>query len=511
MTDVVIAKYEKGMSCVKKWMKLFGIHEKSYQQRAIRWAILKELGYYEEFPSVFVPTRQSGLIADEMGLGKTIMMLGTWVGNFKKNTLIVVPSALLNQWDELIYKWLGFQPFVFHGNSSKIPIKEIKKHLIVITTYGMISTRKKSNSSRAGFLPKKWTSVLWEIKWDRIMYDEAHHLRNEKSNKHKGAAKLQSDCQWFMTGTPVQNSEKDLISLCKLMGVWDEMRENPEKIVKILKPYVMMRSKKDVGLKLKPNEENVVRIIEYDSKEERELLREIHSKLGFTNVTVENVNEVMRFLGGESPLPMLTRARQACVYPGIITEHLDNLKSNGSIPTKCENLKNKTNTKIRMICEQIVKEKKEGHNSLVFCHYVQEMEIINKTLKEKYNLEVEMLNGKTSAKNRKIIPTLSPDVLMVQIQSCCEGLNLQQFSTVFFTSPHWNPAVEDQAIARAHRIGQKKRVKVYKYITAGLGSRDNGLDSGTLSLDQYCMKVQEKKREAMKQFQKDNKRICMPE
>jgi SNF2 family DNA or RNA helicase len=501
-----IQKCERGISSVKKWMKLFGIHEKSYQEKAIRWAILKELGCYEKSPGLCVPTGKSGLIADEMGLGKTIMMLGTWVGNFKKNTLIVVPAALLNQWDELIYKWLGFQPFVFKGQFTKTPIEEIKKHYIVLTTYGMIATRK-NHKSRNGSLPGKWSSPLWGIEWDRIMYDEAHHLRNEKNNKHKGAAKMQSDCQWFMTGTPIQNSEKDLISLCKLMGVWDEMRENPEKVVEILKPYVMMRSKKDVGLKLEPFEEHIVRIINYDSKEEKELLREIHSKLGFTNVTVENVNEVMGFLGGESHLPMLTRARQACVYPGIITEHLDKLKTIGTIPAKCENLKNKTNTKIRMICEQIIKEKKEGHNSLVFCHYVQEMEIINKILKE--NLEVKMLNGKTSAKDRKLIPTLTPDVLMVQVQSCCEGLNLQQFSSVFFTSPHWNPAVEDQAIARAHRIGQKKRVKVFKYITAGLGARDDGLDSGTLSLDQYCMQVQDKKREAMTQFQTENKR--MPE
>jgi len=501
-----IQKCEKGIVAVKKWMKLFGIHEKSYQQEAIRWAILKELGFYEKSPGLCVPTGKSGLIADEMGLGKTIMMLGTWVGNFKKNTLIVVPSALLNQWDELIYKWLGFHPFVFRGHSARTPIEEIKKHYIVLTTYGMISTRK-NKQSRNGSLPGKWSSPLWDVKWDRVMYDEAHHLRNEKSNKHKGAANLKSDCQWFMTGTPIQNSEKDLISLCKLIGIWDEMRENPADVVKILKPYVMMRSKKDVGLKLKPFEEQIVRIIDYDSKEEKELLREIHSKLGFTNVTVENVNEVMGFLGGESQLPMLTRARQACVYPGIITDYFDKLKTIGTIPSKCENLKNNTNTKIRMICEQIIKEKNEGHNSLVFCHYVQEMEIINKILKE--NLEVKMLNGKTSAKDRKLIPTLTPDVLMVQVQSCCEGLNLQQFSSVFFTSPHWNPAVEDQAIARAHRIGQKKRVKVFKYITAGLGARDEGLDSGTLSLDQYCMQVQNKKREAMKQFQKENKR--MPE
>ena len=329
MSDV-IKKCEKGIAAVQKWMKLFSIHEKDYQQKAIRWAILKELGYYEKSPGLCTPTGKSGLIADEMGLGKTIMMLGTWVGNFKKNSLIVVPSALLNQWDALIHKWLGFQPFVFKGAATKTPIEEIKKHYIVLTTYGMISTRKNSKKSlRSGELPKKWTSPLWEIKWDRIMYDEAHHLRNEKSNKHKGAAKLQSDCQWFMTGTPIQNSEKDLISLCKLIGVWDEMRENPENVVDILKPYVMMRSKKDVGLKLKPFEENVIRIIDYDSKEEKELLREVHSKLGFTNVTVENVNEVMGFLSGDSQLPMLTRARQACVYPGIITDYLENLKSMG--------------------------------------------------------------------------------------------------------------------------------------------------------------------------------------
>ena len=79
-----IAKCEKGIISVKKWMKMFGIHEKSYQQKAIRWAILKELGYYETSPGICVPTGKSGLIADEMGLGKTIMMLGTWVGNFKK-------------------------------------------------------------------------------------------------------------------------------------------------------------------------------------------------------------------------------------------------------------------------------------------------------------------------------------------------------------------------------------------------------------------------------------------
>ena len=489
---------EESMSIVKKWMKEFGIHEKSYQQEAMRWAITKENGFYKTKDGSYKPTKKSGLIADEMGLGKTIMMLGLWTGNFKRNTLIVVPSALLNQWNDLIYKWLGTRALVFHGHSSKKSIEEIKEAYIVLTTYGMISTRKTS-----------WASPLWQINWNRVIYDEAHHLRNEKSNKHRGAAKIISDSKWFMTGTPIQNSEKDLRSLCKLMGIWKEMEEYPEKACEILRPYVMMRSKKDVGIKLKPYEETVINIDKYDSEGERQLLREIHSKLGFTNVTVENVNEVMRFMSGESPLPMLTRARQSCVLPGMITKHIDNQINLGMIPSNVNNFKSSTNTKMRLITEQIEKEKKAGNRCLIFCHYVQEMNTMANILRNKYKLNIETLNGQTSAKDRKIIPTLSPDVLMVQIQSCCEGLNLQQFSTVFFTSPHWNPAVEDQAIARAHRIGQTKQVKVYKYIVAGLGV--NGDNNGTLSLDQYCMNIQDKKREAMRQFQNDNKRVCMPE
>ena len=108
-------------------------------------------------------------------------------------------------------------------------------------------------------------------------------------------------------------------------------------------------------------------------------------------------------------------------------------------------------------------------------------------------MSVEMLNGKTTPKQRLVIPKLTPDVLIVQIQSCCEGLNLQQFSCVVFTSPHWNPAVEDQAIARAHRLGQKKPVKVYRFICDGIGD-------GAISLDRHCMTIQDLKREKMDQF-----------
>ena len=87
-----------------------------------------------------------------------------------------------------------------------------------------------------------------------------------------------------------------------------------------------------------------------------------------------------------------------------------------------------------------------------------------------------------------------PQVLIVQIQTACEGLNLQHINEVYFTTPHWNPAVEDQAVARAHRIGQENEVDVYRFVS----KFKNKKDDSSVTLDQYCMEIQNKKREIAK-------------
>ena len=520
---------------IEKWMKLAKIQKRGYQFKAMNWCLAKEKGYHTTFnedgtiTGPLVATNKCGLVADEMGLGKTIVMLGTWVGNFKKNTLIVLPSALLHQWAKLIKKFLGFEPLVFHGSKAKLPIEKIKENHIVLTTYGMISTR---STKKRIVRTHPWSSPLWNIMWDRIIYDEAHHLRNIKSNKHKGAAKLKSEVKWFITGTPIQNSGKDLISLCKLMGFHEELLANPKDAISIIRKYTLMRSKKQVGLKMEPVETITVKIDTFDSAEEKKLISDIHSMLGFTNVTVENVDAAIAYLKGDSPLPLLVRARQACVAPTILSRYLKKLIRLGEIPSDISWGQCKTNTKLRKIVEKAVETRKDGR-ILMFCHYVQEMNLLKEML-EKEGLTVKMMNGNTKQKARRFIglpsikeddwekifkktkfekntktfqrllmPMLEPDILLVQIQSCCEGLNLQQFSNVFFSSPHWNPAVEDQAICRAHRIGQTKKVRVYKFITEINTHRINK-DSPITSLDTHCHNVQEKKREKIIKFAEEN-------
>ncbi len=480
----------------------FPVTEKPHQIDGIRWTIEKELGYYlDPKTQQYIPQKKCGFICDEMGLGKTTVILGTWVGNYKpgEKTLVVVPPALLNQWYEKIENWLGFTPYKFHGYMGKLSKEELlvkfEECPIVLTTYSMVSTRGSKKSNK-----KKWHSVLWDIEWDRTIFDESHHLRNEKSNKHKGAKKLNSKITWLLSGTPIQNRNNDLYSQLKIMGIFEEFLDTKqEEKVEFLYPYVKLRTKESIGLDLPPLSVETVTIEKYDSIEEKLIIAYIHSLLNFTNVMVNksNVeNHILRFLNTDTPLPILTRARQSCVFPGIIKTYLDSEYRKGNIPRSTEKLKIRTHTKIRQIAEKIMSEKRDGNRVLVFCHYVEEMDLLKSVLTEA-DLEVEMLNGKTSTKQRRIIPKLSPDALMVQIQSCCEGLNLQQFSTVIFTSPHWNPAVEDQAIARAHRIGQEKPVKVFRYICGGLGN-------GSVTLDQYCMAVQDVKRELMTEFKQNS-------
>lgn len=495
-TPQISISVEEAKERIQNWRETFGIQSRKYQQEAIEWGLYKEHSIYNE-NGTWVKTLPRGLIADEMGLGKTIVMLSLIVGNPVLNTLIVVPSALLNQWKSLIKKWIGCDVFVFHGKNSKTPPRELEEEFIVLTTYGMVSTRNKKSN---------WKSSLWGINWGRVIYDEAHHLRNQKSNKHLGALKVKAERQWYMSGTPIQNSERDLVSLCKLMGIWEKIKANPKYATDILTPYVKLRTKVGVGIELEPANISTVLVEDYESPEEKSLISSVHSCLSFSEITQENADDFIRYIEGDSMLPMLVRARQSCIMPHMVSNYAKSLQSNGNIPDDVKIKKIHTHTKINLIVENIKKEKKEYRRCLVFCFYIEEMNYLKAVLVNKYGMDVKMLNGRTKHKDRKTIPTLNPDVLIVQIQSCCEGLNLQQFSTVIFTSPHWNPAVEDQAIARAHRIGQTQEVRVFKYITAGLGK-------GTKSLDMRCAEVQDIKRKKMRDFGEKHECIStnMPE
>ena len=145
-----------------------------------------------------------------------------------------------------------------------------------------------------------------------------------------------------------------------------------------------------------------------------------------------------------------------------------------------------TNSKISYVTDVILNKNNNGRKKLVFCHFNQEIDYMYDILSKQYS--VGIINGAvTGAERNTLMTSTNIDVLILQIQSCCEGLNLQQYSEIYFVSPSWNPCVEDQAIARAHRVGQRQTVDVYRFTMENFHDQDN--------IETYAKDLQELKRE----------------
>jgi superfamily II DNA or RNA helicase len=157
----------------------------------------------------------------------------------------------------------------------------------------------------------------------------------------------------------------------------------------------------------------------------------------------------------------MIQAKQSCIYPRLACR-----KSVPQMPP-CED--ENYSSKISKVVRTILSRKDNGKRKIVFCHFRGEIDYIQARLVTAFpSLVVRYLDGRTKESERRQIlaPDAAIDVLILQIQTCCEGLNLQQFSEVYFVSPDWNPSIEDQAIARCHRFGQTEPVVVFRFIMA---------------------------------------------
>jgi SNF2 family DNA or RNA helicase len=495
-----------------KWLADAGLDSKSHQKKGLEWVLQHELA------PVPMNGVRGGIIADDMGLGKTIVMLGLIVSNFLPKTIIVLPRALLEQWEKEIVRHFGHHPIVFHGNRLKeskyILSKHPEKAHIVLTTYGIVQTRKDKNCP------------LFKIKWNRLIADEAHAMRNEKK-LFKNMIKIKADIKWMVTGTPLQNRNQDILALYKIIGLMPALKNmnNDElkplqKIKTIFKQHALRRTKESIGLKLPPCKEHTV-ICKWRSSEEKQLAEQIHSNMAFPNVTPKNVNRVMSLLAGNT-LVWLIRMRQVCLNPLMLKKTYKKLIEDGIIENK-DYFKNiKTQSKIQQIVETI-QSRNPKRGKIVFCHFHGEMDLLKEKLLEK-KITVTILDGRAKPdQNRfatqKVIENkefklvckkwancdseiyknikkfMMPQVLIVQLQTASEGLNLQHFKEIYFTSPWWNPSLEAQAIARAHRIGQKDNVDVFRFIMDNFGPK-------TMNMDSYCAEIQKVKREMAEELYK---------
>ena len=474
-------KIEERLKQFDEYLNRSNMSHKDYQREGVKWCLTNELRY--DPPS----NVRGGFIADEMGLGKTIMVIGLMVSNFKSKTLIVLPPVLIDQWFIQILKTTGHKALIYYGeNKKKITIEQLNSACIVLTSYGGVTVTKPQMKSNK-------LTLLHEVKWSRIVFDEAHHLRNKKTIVYASAKLLKSEIRWLVSGTPVQNKKSDFYNLCSMLKMPASFYSNRENLTTISRNFVLRRTKKQVGIEL-ADINSMNNSVDWQNRKEMELSEEIHSALSFSRVKSKGND------GGCATLMLMLRAKQSCVMPKLMAASLRSLVEEGVI-SDYNYFKEalKYSSKIDYVIQTILDRKDNEKGKLIFCHYRDEIDEIAKRLANGGMTNIATFDGRVNSNRRNEIVNEKNNALILQIQTGCEGLNLQEnYSEIYFVSPHWNPAVEDQAIARCHRIGQKNIVSVFKFQMSSFVSEqfdESGNKIDTLTIDKYVNSIQDSKRE----------------
>jgi len=390
-------------------------------------------------------------LADDMGLGKTIQIIAFILSQRHKHghqtNLVVVPTSLLFNWQAEVEKFAPSIKITTHyGVDRKKTTKHFEQHEIVLTTYGMLL-------SDIGFLK--------EYRFNYIFLDESQAIKNPNAERYKAARLLQSRNKVVLTGTPIENNTFDLYGQLSfacpgLLGSkqyfkdiyatpidrFEDSRRAKELQLKI-KPFMLRRTKKQVAKEL-PEKTEMVIYCEMNEVQrniynayEREL-RDFISAKDETEITKNS----MHVLTG------LTKLRQICNSPVLLKEGYG-----------------ADSAKIEVLMEQI--ESLSGqHKILVFSQFVSMLDLIKAEL-IKRNIPFQYLTGQT--KNRAAsVDQFQEDeqirVFLISLKAGGTGLNLTEADYVYLVDPWWNPAVENQAIDRIYRIGQKKNVIAVRLI-----------------------------------------------
>ena len=484
-----MSDYKKQFNSFGALLTKSGFGFKKHQFEGVQWCVKNEMRTDSLVSNGTVV--RGGIIADEMGLGKTILMIGTMFLNQLKKTLIVVPPILIDQWHNEIYKSTGHKALIYYGkNKQSVGLAELSKACIVLTSYNTLLPLKSKKTK------KVLVNHLFDIKWDRAIFDEAHHLRNMKTTRFLCCKKIDTRIRWLVSGTPIQNRRSDFYSLCNILGFKPEIYKNVLNVSHIVSNYVLKRSKADAGILLPPVcIENIV--VPWKSQNEKLLSEEIHSLIpnqsGVSYTKGSSVAEMIWSTNDQKAIMLIAmlRARQSCVLPALMKAPIKRCVIEDESGKYLDALE--YSSKLDAVVKLIIERKDNEKGKIVFCHYIDEIDMIAKRLLEGGLKKVVTYDGRNSGSTAKLCQ--AADAIILQIQTGCEGLNLQKyFSEIYFVSPHWNPAIEDQAIARCHRIGQEKEVNVFRFEMDGFDKMPEQ-DLKPINLEKYVTKVQGAKRD----------------
>lgn len=400
----------------------------------------------------------NGILADDMGLGKTlqaIVALTQHRDKAKNPALVVCPTSLLYNWQEECHKFNGeLKTIIVDGmpNQRKKLIKSVKDFDVVITSYSLL---------------QKDVEAYDKVIFSYMILDEAQHIKNRGTRNAKSVKLIKAEHRMILSGTPIENSLDELWSLFDFLmpgflGHYDrfvekyvrlsgeEQTENLQYLRKKVAPFIMRRMKIDVLDDLPPVSENVYHC--QLTKVQRDL---------YKSYAESARNELMKLVERDGfdkvqihVLATLTRLKQICCHPAIFAK---------------EKAEPGDSAKYDMLVELLQTLIEGKHKTVIFSQYTRMLQIMRNDFEQR-GIRFNYLDG--SSKNRlEIVKEFNEDpnisVFLVSLKAGGTGLNLVGADTVIHYDMWWNPAVENQATGRVHRIGQKESVSVYKLVTNG--------------------------------------------
>jgi non-specific serine/threonine protein kinase len=415
-----------------------------YQVAGYQW-----LNYLKEI-------KWGGILADDMGLGKTVQAL-SYMDHYKKENgrlkaLVVCPTTLIYNWENEIKKFTPSLTYrIHHGGTRTRSKEELMDHDVTITTYGTLRSDIK---------------LLVSIEFDYVTLDESQAIKNPASKVTKAAGLLNAKNRLCMSGTPLQNNTFDVFAQMNflnpgMLGTMEFFRQEfavpidkfgeqdrKEHLKKILYPFILRRTKEQVAKDL-PEKQEMILWCEMEDEQ-----RKIYDayRNDFRDKILGTIQEQGIQKSQLTILQGLMKLRQICDSPAILNEE-----------EKFENHSIKLDELAREIVENI-----GDHKALVFSQFLGMLALIRGKMEE-LGIKYEYFDGSTSAPDReKAIQSFQNNeevrVFLISLKAGGVGLNLTAADYVYIVDPWWNPAVEQQAIDRTHRIGQTKNIFAYRMI-----------------------------------------------
>jgi hypothetical protein len=397
------------------------------------------------------------LLADEMGLGKTLQTLAVLYHRAALGpALVVAPTSVVANWAAEAARFVPeLRVTVYRGRDRGAALVGLGAGDLVLTSYGIATLD---------------AEALTAIPFASLVLDEAQAIKNATTERARALRALKADWRLALTGTPIENALAELWSLFRvvspgLLGSWEYFRavyavpiekfgdsRRQKTLAALLQPFVLRRTKAEAAPEL-PERTDIVRVVRLSPEElalyeqlRASLLQEIAEAKKDPN---RDAGNVLRF----NLLAAITRLRQLCCHPRLVYPRADAGSS-----------------KAGYLLDLLGELRQAGHRTLVFSQFRSFLEIVAPRIR-RAGLRVVTLDGTTPAEARAdrvaAFQAGAADVFLISLKAGGFGLNLTAADTVIHLDPWWNPAVEDQATARAHRIGQTRPVTAIRLVAQG--------------------------------------------